>query len=198
MAKSDIFMHCGHLQFRRGSWHHRNYILLNGKHYRLTIPIKKAPLNTPIRDVRFAGEVWKEKHLATLAFAYGHAPFFEMYYPVIKDLIYAFSTLEGLDIELINQIAFWLGIKTQIVDSRGWNFSGDAMDMIIQMCKAVGADAYLSNPGAAAYIDLEEEDRTEKEGVKHGWLDFKDPDEEPLSAVHHLFVRGPETARFIR
>ncbi len=210
MKRSDIFMHCGHLQFQQGSWHNRNYIKFGhivaggkysaeGKRHRLSIPIQRPHIR-PIRDVKFNDQEWKKKHLKTILQAYGPAPFFKDYFPALIEIICSHPhSLERLNIELTDQIARWLGIRTHIIDSANWHFNGDAVDMIIQMCQAVGADRYLSNPGAAAYIDLEEEARTEAAGIKHGWLDWKDPDDpEPLSAIHHLFMLGPEAGRLIQ
>ncbi len=95
-------------------------------------------------------------------------------------------------------MAAWLGIKTPCVDSACWDFDGDAVNMIIQMCQAVNADQYLSNEGAEDYIDTCREMRMWESGIHHEWLDWKDPDEKPLSAIHHLFTLGPEAARLVQ
>ena len=198
MAASDVFMHCGHLQFKRRSWHHRNYILLNGRRHMLSVPIHST-LGQPIRDVWFDEDPWKKDHLETIALAYGHAPFFNDYYPTLKEIIYEHPhSLEILNINLTYAIAQWLDIKTKIVDSAQWYFSGDAVDMIIQMCQAVYANGYLSNEGAEAYISSEEEHRMSAAGILHMWLEFDDPDDQPLSAIHHLFTLGPKAAELIR
>ena len=201
-------MHCGHLQFQRGSWHNRNYIKIErpvrgvnggyhaeGKRHLLSIPVRRSKL-TEIRDVWFEDGRWKDKHLGTIRQAYEKAPFFKDYFPELTQIYKDHPhSLEQLNITLTNQMAVWLNISTPWIDSARFHFSGDAVDKIIQMCKAVGADRYLSNPGAAAYMDLEEEARIEKAGISHGWLDWEDPDHpEPLSAIHHLFNLGPEAA----
>ncbi len=198
MKKSNIFMHCGHLQFQHGSWHNRNYILLDGKRHRLTIPIQRPHIK-PIRDARFANEAWEKKHLETIARAYGDSPYFGFYYPILKEIIYGrHCSLEELNIELTNFIAFCLGITTTIVDSANWHFNGDAVDMIIQMCQVMDADRYLSNDGAKDYLHSFEEQRLEDAGIWHNWLSWKDQDDpEPLSAIHHLFTLGPYAAGLI-
>ncbi len=198
MKKSDKFMPCGHLQFQQGSWHHRNFILLKGKRKLLSIPIQRPHIK-PIRDAWFADQTWKRKHLETIAWAYGDAPFFQDYYPTLKEIILAHPhSLEQLNMQLTGNIAYWLGIRTEILDSACWHFNGDAVGMIIQMCKATGSDAYLSNMGATAYIHDYEEHRMKENGIEHQWLVFEDPDEEPFSAIHHLFNLGPEAARLIQ
>ncbi len=192
-------MHCGHLQFQQGSWHHRNYILLNGKRHRLSIPIQRPHIK-PIRDAWFSDQRWKEKHLKTIALAYGNAPYFDYYYPTLKEIIYSHPhSLERLNIELTLQLAVWLGINSKtIIDSASWNWDGDAVAMIIHMCRAVGANWYLSNEGARAYLSPTEEKRMEDAGIWHDWLNWKDPDEEPLSAIHHLFNLGFEAEGLIQ
>ncbi len=191
-------MHCGHLQFQRGSWHNRNYILLDGKRKMLSIPVR-GPHDQLIRDAWFVGARWKTKHLETIAQAYGNAPFFDDYFPTLVKIIDSNPhSLEILNINLTDALAEWLGIKTKIVDSASWHFNGDAVDMIIQMCKAVGADHYLSNEGAKDYISFDSVKRLKDAGIWHTWLNFKDPDPEPLSAIHHLFTLGPEAHALVQ
>ncbi len=198
MAKSDMFMHCGHLQFQRKSWHHRNYILLNGKRKLLSIPVH-ASFPMPIRDVWFEDH-WKKDHLETIALAYGDAPYFDDYYPTLKVIICDHPhSLEQLNVDLTITMARWLDITTSIRDSAYWHFNGDAVDMIIQMCRAVDADKYLSNEGAKDYISPSEEKRLEDAGIWHNWLYWEDPDDpEALSAIHHLFTLGPDAAELVR
>ena len=201
MAKSDIFMHAGHLQFRRKSWHHRNYIWLDSQPHLLTIPIERPSLR-PIRDVWFKDDHWKKDHLGTIALAYGNAPFFDDYYPPLKEIIYYHPhSLERLNIELTTLVARWLGIRTTIVDGAQWDLppkKKDPVGMILQMCTAVEANAYLSNEGSKVYITPLEEVRMRKEGVMHQWLEFDDPDPQPLAAIHHLFMLGPDAEGLIR
>lgn len=197
MARSDVFMHCGHLQFKQGSWHNRNYILLNGKRHRLTIPIERPHIR-PIQDVWFSDQTWKEKHLKTIALAYGDAPYFDDYFPTLKKIIYSNPhSLARLNIRLTDWIADCLDIKIQRLESSSWHFEGDAVDKIIQMCAAAEADTYLSNEGAEDYISPTEEARMNSAGIRHTWLDFSDPKEEPLSTLHHLFMEGPLAGRFL-
>ena len=197
MAKSDAFMHCGHLQFQRRSWHHRNYIMLGGKRKGLSIPIH-VRFGQPISDAWFDDPHWKKKHLETIAQAYKDAPFFDLYYYRLVEIFYSIPhSLAMLNMALTEYLAGCLGIQTRFVDSAEWHLEGDAVDMIIQMCKAVQADWYLSNEGALGYISPADEVRMLKAGVMHQWLEFDDPDKEPLSAIHHLFTLGPDAAELV-
>ncbi len=204
MRRSNIFMHCGHLQFQHGSWHNRNYINLAGKRHMLTIPIQRPHLR-PIRDVWFKDEAWKKKHLATIALAYGDAPFFDDYYPTLKDIIYWHPhSLEMLNMELTTKLAQWLNIEATMMDSAYFHLNGVAVDKIIQMCQCVNADRYLSNEGAKDYLSPTEEKRMEDAGIWHNWMtdwkdpaEKKDPPEEPLSAIHHLFMLGPDARKLL-
>ncbi len=199
MNRSNIFMHRGDLQYLHGSWHSRNYILLRGKRHLLSIPIQRPHIK-PIRDAWFADQKWKKKHLETIALAYGEAPYFDAYYPILKEVIYRHThSLEQLNIELTWYLARWLDINVHAVDSANWHFNGDAVDTIIQSCQAVGADRYLSNEGARSYLSRAEEKRLEDAGIWHQWMTWVDPDDpEPLSAIHHLFHLGPKAHALVQ
>ena len=204
MKDSDIFMHCGHLQYEDGSWQDRNRIQgVNGEFVSLRVPTKHT-LGDSIRNVYLAPE-WhrfpggkttkgvRDQHLKSMSHRYAKEPYFANYYPGIAKILGSdFALLDTLCRSLTDQIAEWLGIKTRIIDSANWHLGGDAISKIIQMCQAVGADTYLSNSGAADYIGQVEEERFREAGIKHAWINYADPDDVPLSVVHHLFMRGPD------
>ena len=46
--------------------------------------------------------------------------------------------------------------------------------------------------------NMSAEKRLQAAGSWHNWLDWKDPDPEPLSAIPHLFALGPAAAELLR
>ena len=67
--------------------------------------------------------------------------------------------------------------------------------MLVSMCRALGADRYVSNPGARAYID---EEAMAEAGIRHCWQKFVHPVYEQgapylasLSVIDLLFNVGP-------
>ena len=167
-------MFVGHCQYVRKSWHSRNRIRLNGRELWLSLPIKTAgQFEQSINDAEFADGVWRRKHLGSIRQAYQRTPYFDQYYPDLERLLlHKWSNLGEMDIALIRLIVGWLGIDTPLVDSRSYPVSGQKTDMLISMCRAVGADHYLSNEGSAVYVD---EEKLAEAGIYHCWQKFEHP-----------------------
>lgn len=201
IALSDIFMHCGHLQYQAKSWHSHNFI----RTCELTVPVHKT-FGDQINQVTIADERWRRKHVKSIETAYKGFRFFDDYFPGLKEIIeHDCTLLDTLNRKLIDKILGWLGIQTKIVDSTQWHFDGDAVDKIIAMCKAVGADEYLSNDGASAYIGYAEERRMKEAGITHRWQRFNHPvygqdmkmNDGRLSVIDLLFRFGPKARPII-
>ncbi|WP_421754467.1 WbqC family protein [Croceimicrobium sp.] len=115
------------------------------------------------RDVSFIelaidySQKWQSKALNSLKHAYGKAPYFDQYYPQIeKILLTEYPNLAALNIEIIEFFRGVLKIDTPM--QRMSNLPGDLgtkSEQIINLCKIVGADQYLSGQGAKKYNDLE-------------------------------------------
>jgi len=175
MALSDIFMYVGHVQFSPKSWQQRNRVALNGQELFLTVPVRKADrFGQAIDQVELGVEPWRRKHLGTLKQAYSKRPFFSFYYPELEFVInQPYDNLGQLNRALISLIRGWLSIDTKIVESYDFvNISGAKTDMLIEMCKSVGASKYLSNEGARAYVD---EEQMGKYNIQHYWQNFSHP-----------------------
>ena len=206
MMHSDAFMYVPHCQFQKGSWHHRNYIDSG----LLTVPVH-GKLGVPIDQVQIDfSKNWQKKHLRAIELAYGNDPFFDDYFPDIKYVITNADdncSLAYLNLHLMHWPTTWLRcdkfdrLTYSTKNNREIQEIKDPVDMIIAMCKHVGADAYLSNEGARAYIGPEEEKRMVDAGITHKWQWFKTPDygQDPgvnlgrLSVIDLLFKRGPES-----
>ncbi len=198
IALSDAFMFVGHCQYTPKSWHSHNYIRAG----KLLVPVHKGPsINDTMvcRDHR-----WPAKDLISIRLAYSKYPFFDDYFLELREIINAYESLGDLNTGLIKQILRWLKIDTPVHYSDG--VDGHKTDMLVSMCKAVGADEYLSNEGSRDYVD---EELLAANGIKHRWQKFKDPDygqkrlvidgkEQPLSVLDLLFSKGPEAGGIVR
>jgi hypothetical protein len=200
IALSNVYMHCGHLQYRAKSFHSHNFIRTG----ELIVPVHKT-FGDQINQVTIANGRWRRKHLTAIRMAYRGFRFFDDYFPGLRDIILGdWTTLDTLNRKLIDAMLGWFGIETKITDGAKWHFDGDAVDKIIRMCKATGATEYLSNEGAKAYIHYPEEDRLKEAGITSRWQRFTQPvygqdlsiNGGRLSAIDLLFRFGPD-ARLI-
>ena len=203
IALSDVFMFVGHCQYVKKSWHARNRIRLGERELWLNIPVKTSGrFEQAINETFMVNEVWKRKHLGSIRQAYQRAPFFETYYSELEERLLAHAgSLGDLNIGIITMILRWLNIGTRVVDSRDYDIQGTKTDMLISMCRAVGADRYLSNEGSRDYVD---EERMAEAGIQHCWQIFEHPTYSQLgtfvpnmSVIDLLFHAGPEAGKLI-
>ena len=194
-------MHVGHVQLSSRSWQSRNFIRsgplsvskMRGPNINTTIPVDNG---------------WHEKHLRAIELAYRGSEYFEEYFPFLEEILaYPWSSLAELNETLIEQIMEWLDITTDIYYSEDHHLWGyHKVDMLIEMCKAVGADHYLSNEGARAYIDVPEITKMHEAGITHLWQEFTPPDygqpkkinDGQLSIIDLLFTHGAKAGDIVK
>lgn len=129
----------------------RNSILLNGKPYRFTIPVKKASQNKLIMETEFnfgIGE--KEKFLQTIQMAYKKAPYYKNIMPLITEII------KNPESDVTNYIRFsleklmaYLHIHTEVLLSSQIKKNQElrAEERIIEICRKLNADTYINPCG---------------------------------------------------
>ena len=205
MALSDVFMYVGHVQFSPKSWQQRNCIALNGLTHVLSVPVRKADrFGQAIDEVEILEDGWRRKHLGSIRQAYGKRPYFTRYFPELEaTLSRPHASLGMLNRALIALIRDWLGITTPIVESHDFQgIDGAKTEMLMQMCRAVGADHYLSNEGSRVYVD---EAAMADAGLQHCWQVFSHPAypqgrafQPDCSAIDLVFNLGPEAGALVR
>jgi len=178
IARSDVFVYLDTVQYPRGqSFAARNRIKTpNGPSF-LTIPVsipKGSEGKVLYTDVSFAGDKWRDKHLKTIMLNYKKAPFFDDIFTMFQKHVIAAKNLLELNISLIEAVCDLLQINTkrirlsQILD----NF-GQKTDLIIDICKAVDADSYLSGTGGGR--EYNDENKMKFAGIELVYSDFKHP-----------------------
>jgi hypothetical protein len=211
MAKADLFISVDHVQMERQGFQNRTQIKTGEGPKWITVPVVQESRGERIidkrvdnsRDGRFR---WGRKAFLTLKYAYQATPFFGEYEGALQDIFGAqWEMLVPLNEAFIEFCRQALDIRTPIVRSSHLNTSGAKSEMILNMCKEVGAEAYLSGRGAsAAYLDV---GAFERAGIRVLWQDFSHPRYtqhpscdgfiEKLSAFDLLFNCGPKSARIL-
>lgn len=159
MAKSDVFVLLDQVQMEKGSYMYRNRILdQRGNICYLTISADKHGfLERPFNQIRVKDtNIWIPKHLHSIEQAYGRTAHFDEVWPLVKE-IYEVppETICQFDIRTIRLLAEILGIQTRLImQSELSNVApGKKNDLVLNICKAIGADGYLSGNGARKYTD---------------------------------------------
>lgn len=202
---SDVFIYVTKVQFEKKSWQNRNRICSKDGEIMLTVPVlTKGRFDQRIADVEINNdEPWREKHWNSIRLNYKKCPHYSLYADFFEELYQReWKYLADLNIEIMDFILKELGVSAKILYDRDYNFKGKKTELLINICREVGAAAYLSNKGSQAYIELESFERA---GLEHRYIDYKGivypqrvRDFLPnLSVIDMLFNCGPFKTREI-
>jgi hypothetical protein len=206
LQNCEVFVLLDDVQFSKGGFQNRNRIKSSEGWQWLTVPVLHRGKQT-IREVELNDTVpWRRKHWSALVSNYSRAPHFERY---VEDLQRIFAIewkhLGSLNEALMEWATNSLGIETIVKRSSEIPHSGTSSDRLIELCRAVDADRYLSGPGGRDYMDLE---AFQLAGIEIAWQEFSLPSYpqqfpesgfvENLSVVDALFNCGPDTRELLR
>lgn len=137
--------------FIKKGWINRNRILLGGSDHMLTIPLRSASQNTPIRDTLIApDDGWKRKLMRSLDHSYAKAHMFESIRPRLLRLI---EEAEGSIAELaersLRMVLDHVDLSRPIERASDLGVSTDLRgeERIIAICERVGTNTYINASG---------------------------------------------------
>lgn len=183
IAKSDVFVYLDSVQYPRGqSFSARNQVKTPNGPTWLTVPVSipdGQKGKASFLEVEFATDKWRKKHLRTLQMSYAKAPFYVEIGELIEPVITNETSFVELNIALIDRICDYLGIDTKKIRlSNLTDKYGEKTQLIIDICKAIGADTYLSGTGGGK--EYNDEELLNQHGIKLIYSDFKHPEYEQL------------------
>jgi len=202
IAKCDIFIYLDVVQYPRGrSFAARNRIKTPNGTMFLSIPVSIPSGRggkVKYTEVSFGNKNWKEKHLKTIRMNYSRAPFFEEVCDLYESQLETSESFVALNINLIEAFANYLSIDTKRIRlSDVLSDFGEKTQLVIDICRKVGAKKYLSGTGGGkAYND---EKALKENGIELIYSDFEDPKYRQLwgefapnlSVIDLLFNCGP-------
>lgn len=201
IASSDCFVVLDRVQYKPREFQNRNKIRSQDGWMWLSVPVLSADGGRQvISEVVIDNEAsWQRKHEASLRAWYGSSPFFKEYFPFFEDLYgRKWESLAELNIHIIRYLLASFSIRTPILFESELNITGTRTSRVIEICKAVKADTYLSGAGGREYL---EERLFEENGVRLCYQEFFHPVYtqrfEPffpyMSALDLLFNHGRES-----
>jgi hypothetical protein len=156
MLRADLFVLLDDVQFAKGDFQNRNRVKGAGGAQWLTVPVvHKFPQR--INEVEAAGHDWQAKHWKTLRACYARAAHFDKFAPLFEDF-YArpWAKLSDLNVAAIELITRALGIERKWVLASELKVGGQKSELVLNICKAVGARAYYSGKAGSAYLNKDE------------------------------------------
>jgi hypothetical protein len=172
MRRVDEFVLYDDVQYTRRDWRNRNRLKSPEGVRWLTIPVQvKGRYLQRIDETFISDPRWGERHWATLTAWYRNAPCFTRYRPVLESLYrdtcdLGLSAINRRFLEVLRDL---LGIATPLVPSSDYFATGHKTERLLSICRAAGAERYLSGPAAREYLD---EDAFRAAGIEVQWMSY--------------------------
>lgn len=156
------------------SWTHRDKIKTPKGAQWISLSVKSAPRDTPICEIELSEKVdWRTNHINLLRENYRKSPYFAEIFPEIERLYtYHCNKLADFNRASIELLMRLFDIRIELVAATGLSPQGKNNGLLVDILKKVGADRYLSGPGARAYFRPEP---FATAGLEVLWQDFQHP-----------------------
>ena len=179
LAKADLFVVMDDLQYEAQNYQNRQRVKLHTGAAWLTVPLERGSQADRICDKRIDNhgspkQHWQRRTWLTIEHNYRRAPYFAHYAPVIEDVYTRrWDTLLELDLHMFALARGWFGITTPVIRASTLKLHGQRTERLIDLCKKLGARAYLSGGGGSTdYLDVE---RMGRAGIGVIWQHFRHP-----------------------
>jgi len=154
---SDTMVILDEVQFPRGTtWITRNRFKNDGGTLWISIPVWRRGLGLQrINEVRIYPEGnWMRKHLASLKISYAHAPYFKDHLDFLEEIFSGkFERLIDLNMSIIRYLQIHLMIGTPLIMLSDLGINGKGTELLVAICRALGASGYLAQRSAQKYLD---------------------------------------------
>ena len=205
IASVDHFILYDCVQYTKGDWRNRNKIKTAAGVQWLTIPVSVPGLATRIDDVEVSDPKWAQRHWRTLSQNYSRSKHFDFVQEALSEFYSNTEErkLSSINSHLLRTICALLGIETKISQSTDYVLEGDRNLRLLNLCKQVGAEIYVSGPAASCYLDKE---MFQRDGIQVEWMQYAGyptytqrfgPFEHYVSILDLLFNEGPDAPKYM-
>lgn len=151
--KADAFVFLDDAQYSNGYVFEWNRIKTPQGECRLKIPLYKKFGQTLREVVPKDGLGWQNKHIKTVEMNYKKAPYFSELFPAYKEIVSRHhNNLAQLNVELMNFFFLWFGWhEKKVFFASDWNLESRSEARVIEICRRIRADSYLSGTGGRNY-----------------------------------------------
>ena len=170
ILRADRFVLLDNVPFQKNGLQNRNQIKTPHGISWLTVPVKQH-LGQLICATEIADPMSLDKHLKTLEFAYKKSRFYDEIVILIDTVLQKHrSLLADLNHALILNFLVYLGFTGELIKASELGVSGAGSDLILDICRKLGATEYLSGPGGRNYMKLEDFKRA---GIRVVFQEYK-------------------------
>ncbi len=202
---SDCLIILDNVQYRKNYFQNRNRIRTASGDCWVTVPIKKHELSRLINQIEITNiNNWTEKYWKTINMNYCKAPHFQKYRHYFETLLQTpWNRLIDINMEVIRYLFEMFGVNPQLIlASSLTNARGTSGELLLSLCKEVGAKQYLSGISGREYLD---ETLFKTENIKVQYQEFYhpiykqvyEPFKPCMSAIDMLFNCGDEAGSLL-
>jgi hypothetical protein len=205
LDQCDVFCLLDTVQYKKNEFQNRNRIKTAKGWQWLTVPVTYRYPQV-IREVAVNQTVgWRRKHLMALKTNYSKSPYFDVYVRRFEEFYQQpYELLTEVNVECVRLLMEFLGLEQKLVLASSLSVeTTDPTLRLVEICRAVGGDIYLSGRDGVKYLNL---DSFHKQHIQIVFQDFHHPEyrqtygefEPNMSVVDLLFNCGPGSLDIIR
>ena len=157
IALADKFILWDDVQYQPKDFNNRNKIKFSDGPKWLTVPVlRKGYLEKKYWEIEIDNTVdWRRKHWKSIEQCYGKAPYFDEYSEPLK-MLYSgkWSNLAELNYVMLHVFCGQLGIHTKWDRLIDLNCEGTKSELVLNVCKKVGATKYIFGSQGRDYADV--------------------------------------------
>jgi hypothetical protein len=175
MRSADVFVVYDDVQFDKHGWRNRNRIKCAHGLQWLSVPVRHHDRGKPlILDIEIDNtKDWAQKHAATIRHCYARAPHLEPLATEVETVLErGWERLVELDLELASTMAAHLGVSTRVLRSSDLGVSGERNGRLLEICRLLEGERYLSGVAARDYLDV---DLFARNGIEVEWQNLDHP-----------------------
>lgn len=158
IVSADLFCYFDIAQYQTRDYNNRNKVKTNSGVQWLSVPVEsKNHFRKTAGEIKIVQDGWQSSHIRTIELQYKKTPHFKKYFEKISQAILESSTgtLGELNLCMLKEFNSILGIQTPIVIASDYDFQGAKSDLVLDMCKKLGASRYIFGSQGMKYADVE-------------------------------------------
>jgi hypothetical protein len=159
MDRADLYVLLDNVQLTKNGWQNRNRVVdRQGVVHFLTVPVvMKGHTNSRLLDIQIDNsQRWQKKYWGRLADCYRRHPYFSKYAPELEAIVLSGAELlVEFNCRLIDFFRNALEIRAPIIRASSLDVSGKRSELLLDICRKLGAATYLSGPSGRDYLDQE-------------------------------------------
>ncbi len=208
IAQADTFVSFDRVQYLPKEFQNRNRIKTPGGQIWLTVPVhRKGYRDKPLNEIRINNQQpWQRRHWNAIRQNYGKAPHFERYADGLGWFYFhEWEYLAELNEAMLGWFLTALGCwPTRFLRASDYDFHGAKSELVLDMCRQLGATTYIFGALGRDYAD---EVAFERAGIEVRYQNYHHPSYPQcwggefvpnLSVLDLLLNCGPESLEILR